>query len=174
MRSESTNFSCLNLRELKKIICGFSMVTLFSKEECPPAWPQEAYRPPRSKYLLCCPGWRRGTPVLSGLEGGTPVLSWLEGTPVLSWPGEGYPSPVLTGGGGNPGLGYPWPELGYLPHGTGVPPSQDCGTPQKGPWTRDLEKNLELGYPPWVWTDTHVWKHYLPYPSDADSRNQLK
>ena len=61
------------------------------------------------------------------------------GTPVLFWP-EGYPSPILAGG---------TPVLGYPLAGTGVPPpSQDWGTFQKGPETRDLGKNLGLGHPP--------------------------
>ena len=38
------------------------------------------------------------------------------------------------------------------------------GYPQKGPGTRDLGKNLGLGYRP-LWTDIHLWKQYLPQTS---------
>ena len=37
----------------------------YAKQESPPAWTQEAYRPPCSKYSLCCPNWvppGQGTP----------------------------------------------------------------------------------------------------------------
>ena len=71
----------------------FSRSIVCEQQESPPAWPQETYRPPRSKYSLT-------------REGCTQVLSWWEGvpqscpdpgsTPVLSWPGGGwYPNPVL-------------------------------------------------------------------------------
>ena len=60
-----------------------------------PAWTQEAYRPPRNKFSLCCSvfWWRGGGryphPVLMGERvPHTPIQSWLEG---------GYPHPVLTG-----------------------------------------------------------------------------
>ena len=47
-------------------------------QESPPAWTQEAHRPPRSKYTLCCSG--RGTPSQVGY-------------PSPSRPGKGYPPP---------------------------------------------------------------------------------
>ena len=54
------------------------------KQESPPAWTLEAYRPLCSKYSLCCPNWipppgggypdppRSGTPPRGGTRSGTP------------------------------------------------------------------------------------------------------
>ena len=124
--------------------------------------------------------WGTSSPVLSW-GGGTPVLSWL-GVP-LCCPGQGVPHswglghphgwdcsipPGLEWG--TPAwreLGYPFVRTGIPPSGQGYPLSQDWGTPQrkdmgpeagvpprKGPGTRDLGKNLGLGYPSLpVWTD---------------------
>ena len=96
-------------------MCG---IILF-KQESPPAWTQEAYRPPCSEYSFCCP--TRVPPP----GGGT-------------WPGY-PPPPPRGGGGGGTGPGSPpgggtWP--GYPPQG-GVP---DPGTP---PWG-----GTRSGYPP--------------------------
>ena len=56
-----------------------------SRQESPPAWTQEAYRPPHSKCLLCCSvSW------WGGGGGG-------RGTHIQSWWGGGYPQPVLRG-----------------------------------------------------------------------------
>ena len=150
------------------------------------AWPQEAYRPPCSKYSLCCSvsGWEGGTPVLTGgtlfLASGIPALSWLGGC--LS-PGDSL--------------------------------SRDMGTSWKGPGTRDQGKNLRLGTPwrgpvtrpgkepgtgilprnylgletcerTWDWATRppphphsphrvdrqRMWKQYLPHPSDAGGNNR--
>ena len=137
------------------------------KTKSPPAWQQGAYRPPCGKYSLCCSVLGGGgtsvaargypSPSCGGVPhpwpGGTPVLSWgvpqswTGWIPVLSWPG-GYPC-------------------------AGVPPDQGLGTPPPAPQrpgTRDLGKNLGLAYPP-PWTDRHLWKQYLPHPSDADDNN---
>ena len=101
----------------------------------PPAWQQEAYHLPHSKYSVCC-----------SVSGAYP-------SPVLA--GE-YPSPVLASGvpqscpacGGTLVLSGCIPVLGYPLPGTGVPPSPGLGYPcRKGPRTRDLGKNLGLGYP---------------------------
>ena len=73
------------------------------QNKVPPAWTQEAYRPPRSKYSLCC----------SVLGGGGRPQSWLGG--------GGTPSPDLTGG-------YSSPVLVRGPR-TGAPTGQDWGTP---------------------------------------------
>ena len=83
-------------------------------KDSPPAWTQEAYRPPRNNCMLCC---------------------------------------SVPGGGGTP-------SSPPLPH-------------WKGPGTSDLGKNLGLGYPPphRVWTDIHLWKQYLPHPSDAGGKS---
>ena len=39
------------------------------KQESPPAWTQEAYRPPCSEYSFCCPTWVS-----------PPILTWRGGT----------------------------------------------------------------------------------------------
>ena len=88
-------------------------------QESPPAWMQEAYRPPRSKCSLCWSPWR-------GKGGGT-------------YPGWGVPT--LAGGGTYPGQGVPtWgiPALvGSLDQGrythldlarVGTPPPTRVGT----------------------------------------------
>ena len=80
------------------------------QQESPPAWTQEAYRPPCSKYSLCCPNWvpppRPGYPPQPGYPPG-------QGTPL---PRPGYPPPAGPGREPPPRLdlaGYP-PRL---PHG---------------------------------------------------------
>ena len=62
-------------------------------QESPPAWTQEAHRPPRSKYSLCCSVGERGcTPTIhTWLGGGTPTRPGWGGTP--SRPGQGVPHP---------------------------------------------------------------------------------
>ena len=109
-------------------------------QESPPAWTQEAYRPPRSKYTLCCSSWG----YLHLNQG--PILEW--GTP-KSWPGMGYlPSwPEMRYPQSWPEMGVPtcpdlgwgtpfWPEMGYSPMLTwdgGTPHcQQDMGTPHQG------------------------------------------
>ena len=73
-----------------------------NEQESSPAWPQEAYRPPCSKYSLCCCLW------------GVSQSQFREGTPV---PAEGYPSSSL---GGTPGKGAGTKRPGKEPE-TGVP-----------------------------------------------------
>ena len=84
------------------------MFCLNCKKQDSPAWTQEAYRPRRIKYSICCP-------VLGG--GGTPSLPggippWVPPIPTggypPSWPGlGGYPIPA----GEYPTLGTPHPDL---------------------------------------------------------------
>ena len=95
------------------------MITL-RKQESPPAWTQEAYRPPRSKYTLCCCSW--------GVPPSWPG-TWIEG---------GFPPILLTRGGvshpvdsrGNPPS---WPEMG-------VPPCPDL-------WWGNSLSSPEMGVP---------------------------
>ena len=109
-------------------------------QESPPAWTQEAYRPPCSEYSFCCPNWVPSPPSWPGW-GGTLPGGTLPGYP---HPGpRGYPAgrvpylctPVLTWPGvpcqGVPYLGTPHPDLaGYPPTGPGwVPPP-----PVSAPW----------------------------------------
>ena len=65
------------------------------KQDSPPAWTQEAYRPPCSKYSLCCPNWvpppRPGYPPSQGTPPGYPPG---QGTPP-SWTWQGTPPPRL-------------------------------------------------------------------------------
>ena len=83
------------------------------KQESPPAWTQEAYRPPCSKYSLCCPKW---VPPLAGYPLAR-VPPWAR---VPSWgvpPGQGTPPARVP-----PQSGYP-PGQGTPPAGPGrVPP----------------------------------------------------
>ena len=51
------------------------MTILSKKQDSPPAWTQEAYRPPLIKYSVCCPVPGAGVPPNS------PILTWLGGTP---------------------------------------------------------------------------------------------
>ena len=111
------------------------------KQESPPSWTQEVYRPRRIKYYSV--GYPPvGVPPQPGLtRGGTPY--W--GTPLL-----GYLSPGQVWPGGTRG-GVRVPPLARVPPGQ-VPPSQ--GTPHWGtpPW-------LDLGQvPPPSWT----WLGYPP------------
>ena len=126
-------------------------------------------------------GW--GTPSCPGL-GGYPDPVFARGV-LHSCPGQGgYPSPVLDRGYPQPGMGTPawdwgtspWPGLGYSPPRLGYPPQKGNGTrdlrknlglgylpPGKGPGTSDLGKNLGLGYPPpLLWTDGRTPVKTLP------------
>ena len=193
------------------------MVKLKRKQERPPVWTQEAYRPPRSKYSLCCPilgggvphSWLGRYPIpgkgVSHLWPGWypnlgypfPILIWLGGTPY-----SGTPCPDLVGRGGTPSwegtwdqsLGYPpertwdqWKyyrmEMGYPPERTwdqwkyyrmemGYPPERtwdqwkyygmEMGYPLARTWDQWKYHGMEMGYTPTMWTDSHLWKQYLP------------
>ena len=126
------------------------------KQESPPAWTQEAYRPPRSKYSLCSP--YPGVP------------------PPPEQPGLGYPPGQDWEGTWDESLGYPpdrtcdqWKYYGIE---IGVPPRKDMGPvdilwdgdrvfPRKdmGPvevlWDRD-------GAPPPPGCELTNWNSYLP------------
>ena len=128
------------------------------QEESPPAWIQEAYWLWRTKYSICYPCMRWGTPQgtppgqvwLGGYPRwgtpcwGTPLArSWWEGTWSGVPPPSGYSHQVWWGWGGgylrwgNPWLGTPWPGLtgGIQSGGTpvGVPPGQiRLGVPEVG------------------------------------------
>ena len=139
------------------------------KQESPPAWTQEAYRPPRSKCSLCCSvGGGGGDP--SRGQGGYPILTWLGkySSPILtggipSWPGWRIPQSWLEGTPSWPGWGG-YPILGY-PNRTGVllwpglvnPPGKDLGSvtwertgtrlPLERTWYQWLGKELVTGVP---------------------------
>ena len=89
------------------------------QQESPPAWTQEAYRPPCSEYSFCCP--TRVPPPGWYPDLGTP-------SPQGGVPRPRYPPPP---GGGYPDLGPPqggYPDLSTPPWG-GYP---DLGTPPRG------------------------------------------
>ena len=117
-------------------------------------------RLPHSKYSLCCSVfWGGGGlphpahPVLMGVppssaDRGNPsqVRMWIP-TPFGL---DGVPLPVRTGW-SNPWEGTWHQALGY--------PS-----PQKGHGTSGWKYyGVKMGYYPWVWTDRHLWKQYLPH-----------
>ena len=161
------------------------------RQESPPAWTQEAYRPPCSEYSFCCPTWvpplgypvrypwggTQTPPGVPGPPGGTqsgtppgvpgPPRGTRSGTP----PG-GVPSQVPPGGPGGTQSGTPlW--------GTRTPRGgTQSGTPRGGGGTwpgpprclmafwEMLQSIMGYGYPPcgqtdW-WMDRRVSKHYLP------------
>ena len=139
--------------DCKWIPCHFYSKVLFQAnilkiQESPPPWTQEAYRPPCSKTLA------GGTYL--GWGGCLPL-----GTPILTWPGEGYP-PWL----GGTYLGVPpvltWPGVPTLVEGDtylGVPPAR-VSTPPSGPG----QGRYPLGR---VGTSLGVdkltnWNYYLP------------
>ena len=149
---------------------------LLVQQESPPAWTQEAYRPPCSEYSFCCPTWVPPPP--AGYP--PPILTWLGGG---TWPG--YPPP--------PGQGTPpsWPGRGgYLtrvPPRPGYPPHPDLAGGGTWPGTPPARvpppPRLDLaGYPPpplphgilgnvakhyGIWVPPPVdkltkWNYYLP------------
>ena len=131
-----------------------------TEQESPPAWTQEAYRPPRSKYTLCCSCWgvpRVGTPAGGrGTLGGCPPAG---GYPRQAPPARGYPSWVppargTPGGRPLPGGGYPrW----VPPARRGVP---QAGAPLSGPWMGYPPPGPGKGVPPPTWT----WDGVPPPP----------
>ena len=116
------------------------------EQESPPAWTQEAYRPPRSKYMPCCSSWCTVPLSWPRWWGGVPhsasVLTWDEdgwgGYPMLVMGGyHRYPPPCPDLGPGQreyPMPGYPLPRPGmeYPPSrpGMGYPPCRpEMGNP---------------------------------------------
>ena len=96
------------------------------KQESPPVWTQEAYRPLCSKYSLCCSVSGKGDvlpPAWLGTGGNTPSSPTGGGTPIQpDWGGShhqagwGIPSP-LNWMGGTPQVWtdrHLWKQ--YLPH----------------------------------------------------------
>ena len=154
-----------------------SFCTNITKQESPPAWTQEAYRPPCSEYYFCCPtrvpppgGYLTRVPPPGGgypdpPRGGTRTPRGVPGPPRGgTWPGYppgGVPDPGPPGGYPDP-PGGTWPGYprggtrtprGYL---TQVPPGGVPGPPGGGYLTR-VPPPPPGGYPdppsPPVWTD---------------------
>ena len=141
-----------------------------SRQESPPAWTQEAYRPPRSKHMLCLLTGGRGVPPSSPNRGGVPHPVLTGGSPPSSPDGGGeYPHTVSMWGGVPPPVDqveYPHWQDGVTPspcRPDGCTPHQpdrctphqpDGGTPLSAGW----------GYlppPPEMWKERHLWKQYL-------------
>ena len=134
------------------------MLKYFWKQESPPAWTQEAYRPWRIKYYSV------GVPVHGQVRLGGGVPRW--GTPLarsnggyLRWstPHQGTPLPGLIGG--YPCQGTPHLDL------AGVPPlpGPGRGTPPPGPGQGTPPSWTWPGYPPRCGqTDRRMSKHNLP------------
>ena len=117
-----------------------------NQQESPPAWTQEAYCPPCSKYSLCCPNW---VPPLGRVPPPGRVLPW-----------AGYPPSRVPPSRVPPGQGTPLP--GYPPAGPGrVLPScpWNSGKCCKALWdtgTPPVDRQID------GWMDRRVSKHYLP------------
>ena len=120
--------------------------------------------------------------VLSWPGGGVPQ-SWTGGYPILTWrgvhhpdlAGRGYPSPVMAvgGGGGTTVLSWLWSGTPVLTWPVGYPLPAGLGYPPERTWDQCPGKEAGTGVPPGVWTDRHLWKQYLPHPSDAGGYNRL-
>ena len=122
---------------------------ILKKQESPPAWTQEAYRPPRSKCSLCwgvpCP---RSGGTLSQVWGGTPSQVWEVPHPRS----RGVPH-ARSGGYPIPGWGVPCPRSGgtlplYQVWGYPIPGLGGGGTLSQV-WGEYLPlARPEMGYPP--------------------------
>ena len=136
-----------------------------TKQESPPAWTQEAYRPPCIEYSFCCPIW-------------VAPPSW-PGWGGVTWPGyppkAGHPHPDLAGevpDQGSPPAGYP---LGRVLPPAGYPTQQ--GTPQQG-----TPPQLDLaGYPPgvcpmafWEMLQSIMGYGYPPVDRQIDGQTRVK
>ena len=126
-----------------------------SKQESPPAWTQEAYRPPRghSNFLL----FQRGGGWVPWQKFFFPVWTCIKPNLVSKFfpcTETGYPPPENL----RPGTPLPLKIWDLEPP---LPKIWDLGPPPE---------NLRPGTPPrksetWdpsPWTDTHLWKHNLP------------
>ena len=143
LRASSSSFSHRN-STLDSRSCRTLTVKIKPQQESPPAWTQEAYRPPCIEYSFCFPTW---VP--------PPILTWPGGYPARGYPmwvpPAGYPYPDLAGG--YPARGYPtWaPPAGYPPswpgcggYPTWVTPT--AGYPPAGPG--------RVPPPGWTWQGT--------------------
>ena len=145
------------------------LMEIYHKQESPPAWTQEAYRPPCSKCSLCCSvswwggGYIRGTGgyLIQSWMGGTPSWTW-DGVPHISW--MGYPHLDLEWGTPLPGPGMGYPRPSQL---DGVPPTWTWdGVPPSAGWSTPF-LNLGWGYPP-------CWLDGVPPPQNVDRQTPVK
>ena len=110
------------------------------QQDSPPAWTQEAYRPPRSEYFCCSNRGGGDTPSLLGVpQLGYPHLD-LAGVPHLGYPPSG------------PAWGTPpsWTLLGY--------PHPDQARVSTHPDLAGVPHQLDLAEVPPIWT----WPGYPP------------
>ena len=122
------------------------------EQESPPAWTQEAYRPPCSKYSLCCPvladpppaGWppRWLTPPPSGWP-----PRWLTPLPLVADPPGSWTWPPPLAGPDPPGWLTPPTPSGWPPHPWWLtPPVADppVADPPRGQtdWWTDTCQNI--------------------------------
>ena len=168
MNVATADIKCTNICS---VVTNLFLCAAIFKTTCTLRPAQEAYRPRRIKYSICCP-----------VRGGVPPPRW------------GYP-PTARSTGGGPEVGYPpvrgtpWPGLmggtrGGVPIVRGRPPPPldlaglapppgstregnvfslftPGGVPPGQVWWEGTPHQTWLGYPPppQVWTN---WKHYLP------------
>ena len=140
------------------------VIKIINKQESPPAWTQEAYRPPCSKYSLCCPNWVPPPARVSPQPG----------YPLARVPPSRVPPARVPPNQGTPPARVP-PRPGYPPgQGTPLarePPQAGPGRvppPPAAPWHsgKCCKALWDMGTPPcgqtdW-WKDRRVSKHYLP------------
>ena len=120
----SNNTNCVHVRASpneSKVFAFLSSVSkcskFYLKQESPPAWTQEAYRPRRIKYSICYPV-RGGVPPPVGVPP-LPGPMW-GGVPEVWYPPIGVPPwPGLMGGGTWGGVP---PGLAGPGRGTPIPP----------------------------------------------------
>ena len=127
------------------------------KHECPPAWTQEAYRPPRSCSVSWLPDKGGGDYPIQSWWGDYPIQSWLGGgAPVQSWQEQDTPVYHLVG---QVGLSSPIGQMGVPSVSCiGKSPCQLEGIPSPSSW---------WWYPlPLAWWGTSPVK-WMSYPTLA-------
>ena len=113
-------WNCFQLRAYSHQQKATAKAKKFKEQESPPAWTQEAYRPPCSEYSFCCPTWVPPQP----------------GYSPPSWPGQG----------GVPDQGTP---LARVPPGQSTPPARVPPSCPMAFWEM-LQSIMGYGYPHWL------------------------
>ena len=136
-----------------------------SKQESPPAWTQEAYRPQRIKYSISFPRWGTlpsnctpsqawwGVPEVGYPQAEVPPSQVWWGYPNWSTPWQGYP-PARSDESTQGGVPLARSDRGYLRWGT---PWE--GTPSQVWWGGYPAGWTWLGYhpPSWTWPGYPLW-----------------
>ena len=125
----------------------------FIEQESPPAWTQEAYRPPCREYSFCCPILADPPPRVDLIPpAGPDPPSWTWPPPSWTWlPLAGPDPPCWT---------WPPPPAGPDPSPGWTWPPPNWTWPPRG-WTEDWPPPPPRGQTD-LWKDRHVSKHYLP------------